>query len=232
MRIHVLRHVPFEGPGSIVRWARSNGHALSTTELYKGGGLPDLRDFDRLVIMGGPMNVNEEDGFSWLAKEKKFIREVIGAGKSVVGICLGAQLIADVLGAAVYSGPHTEIGWFPVELTDEAATSGLFPSAPPNPTVFHWHGDTFDLPEGAVHLARSEGCENQAFLYDGRVLGLQFHLESTPKSVADIVRNSANSAGGIEEGRFVNSAETMLAAGPDMYERINGMMERVMEGLP
>jgi len=189
LRIHYFQHVPYEGLGHIETWATGLGYALSNTKVYENHTLPDIDDFDWLVVMGGNMSVYDED-IVWLAEEKKFIRKAIDAGKTVVGICLGAQLIADVLGAKVYPNKEKEIGWWPVRLTKEGDRHPLLRDMPEEFVTFHWHGDMFDIPEGAVHLMASDVCVNQAFLYNDKVLALQFHFETTEKSINDIVTNS------------------------------------------
>lgn len=228
MRIHILQHVPFEGPAAIGDWAARQGHALTTTPFFEHRRLPDVGTFDWLVIMGGPMGVRDEADYPWMADEKKLIRQAVGGGKTVIGVCLGAQLIADVLGARVYRNAHREIGWFPIEPTDQGRASGPFASLPSRLEVFHWHGDTFDLPAGAIHLAASEGCAHQAFLYEGRVLGLQCHLESTPASVADIVANCADE---IIPGRYVQTAEQMLTAPQESYADIHRALFGILDRL-
>lgn len=231
MRIHCLKHVPFEGPAGIGDWATAKGHTIAITPLFEQGELPQLVDLDWLVVMGGPMGVGDEALYPWMAAEKRFIRDAMGAGKVIVGVCLGAQLIADALGARVYRNAHKEIGWLPIELTEQGRGSGLLASLPRRLEVFQWHGDTFDLPDGAILLARSKACEHQAFLYEGRVLGLQFHLESTPASVADLVSNCADE---IVPGTYVQDAERMLAATEADYLRINwalfGILDRLEKG--
>jgi GMP synthase-like glutamine amidotransferase len=228
MRLHYLQHVAFEGPASIERWAASRRHALTATRFYLDDVVPDLRDIDWLVVLGGPMNVYQENEHPWLRPEKAFITQAIEAGKTVLGICLGAQLIADVLGAQVHQGKHQEIGWFPIELTEEAKRSEIFGFLPGRLTVFHWHGDTFGLPPGAVRLARSEGCENQAFLYQRRVIGLQFHFESTPESVREIVQNCGHE---IVPARFAQDAQSMLAARTARFTRINTALFGILDRL-
>ena len=230
MRIQIIQHVPFEGPGSIARWAEAGGHSMGFTHLHAGDPLPALGAFDRLVVMGGPMNIYEYDAYPWLREEKAFLQGAVAAGKTIVGICLGAQLLADVLGGAVTAGREREIGWLPLELTAEGRRSALFGPLPERPTVFHWHGDTFAIPPGAERLAASEGCANQAFLHDGRVLGLQFHLESTAESVAAIVENCGDEL--VAGHPFIQDAETILAGGPDHYEAINGYMAGLLDRLP
>ncbi len=229
MRISVLQHVPFEGPARIAHWARSRGHALQISHLYAGDALPHADAFDRLVVMGGPMGVGDEATYSWMRPEKDCIADAIAAGRSVVGICLGAQFIAEVLGARVYRNPLKEIGWLPVRLSAAGREAELTAPLPPQLTVFHWHGDTFELPPGAVHLAESDGCAQQAFLFDGRVLGLQFHLESTPESVDAICTHCADE---IVPATYVQDAARMRAATAADYAAINAALEGMLDRLP
>jgi GMP synthase-like glutamine amidotransferase len=222
LRAHYLQHVPYEGLGSIEPWLREAGYAIDNTRLYESTILPALDGLDLLIVMGGPMSVNDEADYPWLVDEKRFILRAIEAGLPVLGICLGAQLIASALGQRIYPNREKEIGWFPIEglaVTDETGFS-----LPPNLEVFHWHGETFDLPPDAIHLARSEGCENQAFLLPDRVVGLQCHLETTPDSARQILEHSRNE---LVASRFVQQESEMLATPPERYAEIN----RVMSGL-
>jgi GMP synthase-like glutamine amidotransferase len=228
LRISALKHVPFEGPAGIADWARRAGHVMTTVALYSGEAPPSPDLYDWLVVMGGPMSVGDEADHPWLPQEKAAISAAIAAGKTVVGVCLGAQLIAEALGARVYPNGQKEIGWMPIELTVEGTRSAVLGFLPRKLEVFHWHGDTFDLPPGAVHLARSEHCVNQAFLYEDRVLGLQFHLESTPQSVADIVRACAAE---IVPSETVQCAERILAATAEEYAHLNSALVGVLERL-
>ena len=226
MRAHYLQHVPFEGPGSIEPALRTAGYELSHTGFFAAPDLPDPGDIDLLVVMGGPMSVNDEREFPWLAPEKKFIRALIDAGKPVLGICLGAQLIASALGAGVFRNKEKEIGWFPVQgVISPGSTSFSFP---PSMEVFHWHGETFDLPPGAVQLARSDGCENQAFQIGVSVIGLQFHLETTPESALALVEHCR---GELIPAPYVQTEEVILAAGPERYRAINQEMAKVLSYL-
>lgn len=176
-RFHFLQHVSYEGLGGIDSWIQARGVQLNGTRFFDEIALPEPASVQALIIMGGPMSVHDENKYPWITAEKRFIGQVIKEGKPVLGICLGAQLIADVLGARVYTNKQREIGWFPVELTDAGKKDLLMKSLPPVFMGFHWHGETFDIPAGAIHLARSAACENQAFSYNGHVLALQFHPE-------------------------------------------------------
>ncbi len=225
MNIHYLQHVPFEGLGSIEQWAARRGDAVSVSRLYQGDALPALDAFDLLIIMGGPMGVYDEQEYAWLAPEKRWIAEAITAGKRALGICLGAQLIAAALGANVRRNPCKEIGWFPLELTDNGRESQFFKHIPSGSDVFHWHGDTFDLPDGAEWIARSAACEHQAFVYRQRVVGLQFHLESTAQSVGLLIENCRNE---LVDAPFIQSGAAMLAR-PERFARINALMNGLLD---
>ncbi|MBU0995058.1 MAG: gamma-glutamyl-gamma-aminobutyrate hydrolase family protein [Proteobacteria bacterium] len=223
MRAHYLQHVPFEGLGSIEPWLRENGYEITHTPFFESVDLPDMDDTGLLIVMGGPMSVNDEALFPWLRKEKQFIRSAIRSGKPVLGICLGAQLIAAAMGAKVYPNSEKEIGWFPVQGIETSDDSVFhFPSTV---DVFHWHGETFDLPLGAVRLAKSVACENQAFQLGQSVIGLQFHLETTPESAMDIVSHCRNE---LVPARFVQSEKTVMAVAPDQFETINSLMAEVL----
>lgn len=189
LRIHYFQHVSFETPGYINQWARQHHHAETYTRWYQPADLPDIDMIDWLVVMGGPMGVYEKNKYPWLEPEQAFIRECIHAGKTVLGICLGSQLIAAALGARVYPNQQKEIGWFPVQLTEAGKNCSLLKDLPDNSTVLHWHGDTFDLPAGADWLLQTAVCKNQAYLYQEKVLGLQFHFETTPQTLTEMIEN-------------------------------------------
>lgn len=192
MRIHYLQHVPFENPGIILNWSATNQHQVTCTRLYEDHSFPELKEFDWLIIMGGPMNIYEEDEYSWLKEEKQFIQSAIKDNKLMIGLCLGAQLIADVIGGRVIKNPCKEIGWFPVTFTKEAQNLPQFSFLPEQPVVFEWHGDTFvDLPKETTHLAYNEACRNQAFAYGSRIFGFQFHMENTWEIISDLMKYCA-----------------------------------------
>ena len=215
MRIHYLQHVPFEDLANIEVWAREKGHAISGTALYDNEKLPQMEDFDWLVILGGPMNIYEEGKYPWLASEKEFIAQAIAAKKTVLGICLGAQLIADVLGAKVKRNNFTEIGWFPVTLTGDVKSSPLFGTLPEKFTAFHWHGDTFEIPSGAVRIAESEVCKNQAFVYNDRVIGFQFHIEYSLESINRMLDNCGDE---LVEDEFIQNEDEILSMKNNLTE--------------
>lgn len=223
MRAHYLQHTPFEDLGSIGPWLESADYRLTVTKFYKSTSVPSLDLFDLLIILGGPMSVNDEERFPWLRLEKQFIRQTIESGKAVLGICLGAQLIASALGETVYPNRRKEIGWFPVQgIPFEHEGIFCFPLVI---DVFHWHGETFDLPEDAVLLATSEGCKNQAFQVGHKVIGLQFHLETTPESVRAIVTNCRAE---ILPSKFVQPEAVILDQSPDKYQTINNLMAEIL----
>lgn len=187
MKIHYLQHVPFEDPGIILEWAKKKEYTVSCTKMYEPHTFLSLKEVDWLIVMGGPMNIYEEDEYPWLKDEKVFIKKAIDAGKVVIGICLGAQLIADLIGGYVDKNPFKEIGWFPLSLTESAIQYPLFSHLPRNPVVFEWHGDTFlNLPFEATLLASSDVCKNQAFVYNEKVFGFQFHMEYTAEIINDL----------------------------------------------
>jgi GMP synthase (glutamine-hydrolysing) len=222
--IHWLQHVPFEGLGTMETWLDEQGHTLSCSRLWAGDSLPSLDSFAALIVMGGPMGIYDHEEYPWLVQEKAFLAQVVEREIPVLGICLGAQLLADVLGAKVTPNPEKEIGWYTVKATadmPEALRSVL----PKEMTVFHWHGDTFSLPEDAVCLYSSSACVNQAFLYKKHVLGLQFHLETTPESAATLVENCRQE---LVEAPWIMTEEEMLHR-ENAFREINACMHGVLQ---
>ena len=207
LSVHTFMHVPFEGPGCMEQWIKRNNHVTGYTRFYEDYRLPDVEDIDWLIVMGGPMSVYDEAGYPWLAEEKAFIRKAIDAGKTVIGICLGSQLIAEVLGAKVYPNHLKEIGWFDVELSETASMLPLFTGFEKHFSVFHWHGDTYDIPAGSRQLVSSSVTPNQAFLYGDNVLGLQFHLEATTESLQSMVDHGKEE---LVATNSIQSAESIL----------------------
>jgi len=220
MNIHYLQHVPFEGLGSIEQWALSHGHPLTVTRLYANDQLPTLDRFDMLVVMGGPMSIHDEHEYVWLKAEKWFIEQVISAGKPVLGICLGGQLIAEVLGGMVYAGKEKEIGWFPISFSEDFSATDLGKRLPSSVDVFHWHGETFSIPNGATRIASSTACENQGFIFNERVIALQFHLEMTLFSAESIIANSSDE---LIDAPYIQSKAEMLGD-ENRFSSINAQM--------
>lgn len=173
----VLQHVEWEGPGIITREAGKRGLEADVRRLDRGDAIPDADFVDGLVVMGGPMGAYEEDRYPFLPSECRLLAETVRRGRPVLGVCLGAQLLAKALGGTVYAGHEPEIGFGSVELTADAKQDPLLVSAPESLSVFHWHGDTFTLPEGAVLLASSQKYAHQAFRFGSRAYGFQFHVE-------------------------------------------------------
>lgn len=207
MRIHCVQHVPFEGPGAIADWCAERGHELVGMHPYRGDALPAVSEVEALVVMGGPMSANDDASVAWLRAEKRLVEGVVRAGRPLLGVCLGAQILANVLGARVYRARDPEIGWWPLRVRPEARAGTPLARWPDTLVPLHWHGETFDLPSGAVHLAETEACAQQAFLW-GQALGLQFHVEATPASVGEI---TGACAGEIGSGPFEQPAGRIRA---------------------
>ena len=229
--VHYLQHVPFEGLGSIEKVLMERGDKVSVTRLFMGEKLPETSAFDWLIVMGGPMGIYDESEYPWLKTEKQFLKAAIEDGKTVLGICLGAQLIADVMGTQVYKNKFREIGWFKINLDLTLASAlnhtpikDIFPQ---NIEVFHWHGDTFDIPEGAIPLASSEATPNQGFIFNDRIIALQFHLETTLDSAKALIKNCHNELDG---SKYVQSEVEMLS-NPDRFENINKVMKKLLQTL-
>lgn len=223
MRIHSLQHVAFEDVGSMQYDIHQQGHSLTTTHWYRGDQAPTLDSFDVLVVMGGPMGVYDEKEHPWLAAEKAFLLSCINAGKKIIGICLGAQLIACVLDAPVTRNPHREIGWFPLTIPSAASDHPIAKILANCSQVFHWHGDTFALPKDAVLLASSKACAHQAFAIGNNIVGFQFHLETTPSSAQALIENCGNELDG---STYVQDAQTITQA-KQQFATINQAMSDV-----
>ncbi len=195
---------------------------LNYTRFFTGNRLPVLEKNDALIIMGGPMSVNDEQKYPWLITEKQCIREAISMGIPVLGICLGAQLIASALGARVYNNRVKEIGWFPVESL--SIPNHVF-SFPVEFMAFHWHGETFDLPEGAIRLARSAACEQQAFQIKQNVIGLQFHVEITEQGVLSLIENCGDE---LQQGPYIQTEQQLRNISNLKYRTINKLMDDIL----
>jgi GMP synthase (glutamine-hydrolysing) len=196
-------NIGFEGPGYITDWMDQQGHTMQVWRLFENPSLPHIEDVDLLIVMGGPMNIYEEERYPYLAAEKELIGACIREHKHVLGICLGAQLIADALGEKVFKNREKEIGWFPVHQDGDSEDHEIRSVFQGTFTPFHWHGETFDLPDGARLLGSSVSCRNQGFLFGNHVLAMQFHLEITPQIVEDLLEYAS---GDKTPGDFVQSS--------------------------
>lgn len=213
MRVQVLQHFAAEDIGAMAPWFKARGARLGYTRFFEPGArLPAVGELDLIVVMGGPMSVNDEAELPWLVEEKRFLREAIAAGVAVLGICLGGQLIASALGAAVRANPEPEVGWFPIT-AQAGGRSDVF-AFPARINVLHWHGETFDLPPGAVLLASSEACAHQAFQIGRRVIGLQCHPEMTPEIVAALLEDSGQT---LAAGPWVQPAPVLASVEATTY---------------
>ena len=226
MKLHYLQHVPFEGLGSIASWAKARRAQISRTRLFADEALPSADEIDLLVVMGGPMGVYDEHDYPWLVREKKFLKQAIDTGTRVLGVCLGAQLIAEVLGARVYPNDHKEIGWFPIEGVKVVPSGSIEKVLSNAGEVFHWHGDTFDLPTGATHLAKSQACKNQAFsVGDHQILALQFHLETTSNAAQALIDHCRYE---IVDAPYIQPPHKILTDQHE-FDRINILMAECLD---
>lgn len=236
MDVLVLQHIACEPPGVFEDVLGERGASLHRVELDEGEPLPDWRTYDAIVAMGGPMSVNDDETLPWLTGEKRAIGEAVRAGTPYWGVCLGVQLLAASLGARVYPGPEPEVGILPVELTEEARADPVFAGAPDPMASLQWHGDTFDLPLGAVRLASSPAYPNQAFRYE-KAYGVQFHLEVSPEmarewaAVPEYVASLERTLGADEAETFLaaiaGAADEMRAVGRSLFEH---WLDRVVAG--
>lgn len=233
LNIHCLQHVAFEGPGAIGQWVVHKHHNFTITKLYDNHPLPEIDTVDLLIVLGGPMNVDDEPIFPWLKTEKAFIAACIKAGKTVLGICLGAQLIARACGQRVFPNAEKEIGWFEVDknMAVRHPVAHLFPN---HLMCFHWHGDTFDLPENSLLLASTKACRNQAFLLYDKVLGLQFHPEATPEWVAALMASAGHDLVTgkkyVQEAAFIQSQTAFYATANElMFNLLNYLEKTIVE---
>lgn len=222
--IHILQHVDYEGPGRITAWAESREVSL-ISHLVPNGIADSVFDGDALMVMGGPMGVNDTTEYPWLKPELEFIRNFMATGKPVLGICLGAQLIAAACGARVYPNSEKELGWGPVTRAPKATSHPLLSHWPETIQVFHWHGDTFDLPADATLLGHSVACPHQGFAL-GRCLALQFHIELGVEEIRTLIHSHRFPDW---EGPFVKTPENFLkdaqSQAPLAHNLLNSLLD-------
>jgi GMP synthase (glutamine-hydrolysing) len=223
----VLRHTPHCPLGSVATVLSAAGLGYRYVDLFAEvpARLP-LEDAAGLIVLGGPMSVNETDAYPFLRPEPDWIREAVERQVPTLGICLGAQLLAKALGEKVYANRVKEIGWYQIEILPDAADDPLFAGCQPAETVFQWHGDTFDLPSGAVHLAQSEQCHHQAFRYGPCAYGLQFHVEMTPELMAQWFAEPDLSAD-LGELDYIDP-QAIRAEAPERFPQINALSQRLL----
>ena len=206
MVFHCLQHLPNEGPGHAADWLGAHGHSLTFTKLFEPNPIfPLLSEFDGLLILGGAMSVHDEEKLPWLRAEKAFIREVLRAGRVTLAICLGAQLVAEALGAEVRPNHAPEIGFWTVRFSAKALEHPLLRGWPEKAAVLHWHLDTFTVPLGAMRVGMSAGCATQGFVWGDGIIGLQFHPEMTVAMVEQLMEFEGHET--TEEQEFVQTAE-------------------------
>ena len=226
MRIHCLQHASFEGLAAIEGWTGEKRHTVNYTRLYLNEPFPAADEFDMLIVMGGPMSFDDYDTCTWLHDETTFIKKAIDAGKKVLGICLGSQLIANAIDGSAKHGKVKEIGWYPVSFENLEKYTGL--DAFPNRFMtFHWHGDTFDIPAGATRIASSEATPNQGYIYKNNVIGLQFHFEMTKTSLEELIERCKDD---LTKGPWVQGEED-IKKGFDNLEANNRLLWKIMDYL-
>lgn len=226
MKIVCIRHISFEKVGAIEVWAKNNGHFLKEIKTYSGQNLPELEDFDFLIVMGGPQSAIDINKYSYLREEVELIKKAINGKKLVLGICLGAQLISKALGAEVKISLEKEIGIYPISLTSEGKNSILFKDFPNSFPAIHWHGDTFCLPKESKLLASSLGCENQAYSYKDNVYALQFHLEVTKSILKDLIEHCHEDLK--QPGKYIQDSKKIIDSDIDS---INTMMHSLLNNI-
>jgi len=239
LRIHALFHTEYEDLSFIKQWANNHNHMMSYTRSYNNDLLPEPDSFDWLIVMGGPMSVHDDEKYPWLVDEKHLIRQSIDNGKTIIGVCLGAQLIAHCLGATVQPSRVKEIGWLPIRLTEEGQSHPLLQDLPKQAfSVFHWHGDGFDCPQGATAIATSEAWANQGFIYQTPlhkelgtwVMCWQCHFEVTKESIVKMVANGheAIQSGLINYPKTVQSTDEIIEGGNKYIEDNNARLATIL----
>lgn len=199
MHILILKNISYEGPGTIEDYLLENNIKYTIVDL-SSEPMPSSEDFDALVIMGGPMSVNDTDRYPYIAEEIDLVQDFIKKGKKVFGICLGAQIMAKALGSEVYPGKEKEIGWYDIEVNGNGIKDLLITKLAVHPRagdywkkfkVFHWHGETYDMPSGAERLAKSDLYPNQAFRFGEKAYAFQFHIEAKKEMIYEWLKNEA-----------------------------------------
>ncbi|MCQ2109091.1 MAG: type 1 glutamine amidotransferase [Fibrobacter sp.] len=230
METYIFQHVEYEGPGAILPYLEAKGHNVHVVRLYAGDKIPHEDEVDFAILMGGPMSVLEETEYPYFVREKELCRDMVQLGKPILGICLGAQMIANAFGAAIRKNPEKEIGWFPVSFDASVEGGNKVLDLPKKLQAFHWHGETFDIPEAATSFASSEACKNQAFKL-GSAIALQFHVEVTDDSMESMLKNGAEEIeAGLSAGRkFVQSAAEIKKASSANMDKANKALIKILD---
>lgn len=225
MHLHVIMHADFETPGVIVDWAKARGHTLVISKPYQGEHLPTTSAFDCFIVMGGPQSPLAIDEAPYLEAEIQFIQRAIQNNKIILGFCLGAQLIGEALGARTQRSPEKEVGIYPVTLTDAGLQDPLFQGFSKSFPVIHWHNDMPGATPTAVLLATSQGCPQQAFRYQDKVYGLQFHMEITREGIETMIKACPDD---LKPSLFTQTAENILTQD---FDSINNQMQQILDRL-
>ena len=225
MKVHCLQHTAFETPGCIVQWANTHQLHFSITHTYRGEVLPDVNAVDLLIVLGGPQSAIELELYPYLKSEVDFIQKTIAQNKAVIGICLGAQLIGEALGARTDKSPFPEIGIFPIHALPEAKHDPVFSQFPETIETVHWHSDMPGFTEGMITLASSPGCPRQVFRYGDRVYGLQCHFEMMKCNAEKLLAHCKDD---LTSGMYIQKPEDFLKAD---FEAINQNMLIILDHL-
>ncbi len=225
MHIQIIIHASFEKPGSILNWILKNNHTYTVTAPYKGESLSENNSYDFLIIMGGPQSPTHFIEYPYLKDEILFTQNAIQKNKPILGICLGAQIIGEALGAKTMRSPNKEVGAFPISLTQEGMHDPIFKNFPKQFDVMHWHNDMPGLSDNAVIIAESEGCPRQVVRYDEKIYGLQCHFEMTRELVDGMLNHCEND---LNPSRYTQASEKMILTD---FESINKKLDFILDYL-
>ena len=233
LRVHYFQHIAGEGFGSCYDYLKAHQAKITATEFFalpvdlslELEALPDIDEVDLLIIMGGTMSVNDEANYPWLKLEKRWLRRYLSAGKPAIGLCLGAQLIANALGASVSRNQHQELGWMDVGRVSHIPENYF--QIPEKINIMQWHSETFEIPRGGVRLAQNNVCQNQMYQIGRNVLGFQFHPEMTPHALQLLIENEEDSA--VFNGEYVQPIAELKKTIKSKFEQGNQLLNRAIE---